>query len=281
MVDLNPFDSGNIFGPSNNGSPNWLGGGMYGAPNYNIDTTQFANPNFQPGQYQQQANNYLGATTGGIQAAQAAPGSYGNYNTGTAGQLGLAQQYGQMAAGQGPSLATVQAQQQGQANLAGAESMLGSARGAGSPAAAQLAARTAQTQGAQQVAQNAIQGRTQEELAALGAQGGLYGNIGSQGLQQTGLQQQLGVANAGQANQIAQGNQANRLAANTNYLNSLANQGLAQQQGGMAGQQLGVQQQLGLGNIGQQAYSNAAQRQQNITGGIMQGIGGLFGGVGL
>ena len=102
-----------------------------------------------------------------------------------------------MAAGQGPSAATVAAQQQGQQNLQSAESMLGSARGAGNPAQAQLAARTAQAVGANQVTQNAVTGRTNEEMAAMGAAGGLYGNVAGQGLQSAGLTQAGNQFNAG------------------------------------------------------------------------------------
>ena len=76
-------------------------------------------------------------------------------------------------------------------------------------------------------------------------------------------------------NQIAQQNQANNLAAQTTYLNNVTNQGLAQQQGGQANQQLGVQQQLGLGNIGMQAFNNSANNNQKIAGAVMSGVGGL------
>ena len=233
---------------SASGSPNGpsiIGTGMYQSPTTGINPNDFNNPNYQAGAYQQQAARYLGATTQPVNTAQAVGGNYNNYNTGTAGQLGLAQQYQQMAAGNGPSLATVTAQQQGAANLAASESMLGSARGAGNPAQAQLAARNAQTQGAQQVAANAVTGRTNEELGAMNAAGGLYGNVAGQGLTQAQAQQQLGEYNAGQANQVAMGNQANTLAANTNLLTNYSNQGLAQQQGAIQNEQLNVNQQNG------------------------------------
>jgi hypothetical protein len=285
MSGFNLFDPssyGSLFG--NSSQPGPLGTGMYQAPNYTIDQNATNNPGYTPGQYNNQAANYLGNTTGvgGIQqgqqaAAQAAGGNYGNFNTGIQGQLGLANQYGQMAAGNGPSLATVQAQQQGAQNLAQANSMLGSARGSGNPAAAQLASQNAMTQGQQQVAQNAVAGRTQEELGAMNAQAGLYGNVAQQGLGQVGAQQQNAQFNANQQNQLGQANQANNLAANTNFLGSTGNMALAQQQGGLAGQQLGVQQQLGLGQIGSGAYQSAAANNKSLAGGIIGGLGSIAG----
>lgn len=263
----------------NQSAPDMFGTGMFRPSQFQIAGGQFVNPNYQPGAYQNLAGNYLGATTSGITAAGSTPVTPTNYNTGTAGQLGLARTYGQMAAGAGPSLAAVTAGQQGAANLAATESMLGSARGAGNPAAAQLAARNAAATGQQQVAQNAVQGRTQEELAALGAQGGLFGNIAGQGLTASGQTLQNQQFNAGQANAIAQANQANKLAAYTNLLGSYGTQGLAQQQGGIAGQQLGVQQQLGLNDIQEKAYQNAAQNNQKVTGGVMSGIGSAISGL--
>ena len=182
------------------GGPSILGTGMYVAPQYNINPSQFNNPNYQPGAYQTQANRYLGATTQPVIAQTAGPASTGTTNTGINGELGVAGQYGTMAAGGGPSLATVTAGQQGAQNLQGAESMLGSARGAGNPAAAQLAAKGALTTGQQQVAQNAVTGRTNEELGALGAEGGLYSNVAGQGTNQQQVSNQLSEYNAGQGN---------------------------------------------------------------------------------
>jgi hypothetical protein len=248
------------------------------APDYSINQQAFNNPNYQgPQAYSNAIGGYLGAAGAPVTAATAAPTAQTNYNVGNAGQLALAGQYRQMAAGQGPSAATVAAGQQGAANLQSAESMLGSARGAGNPAAAELAARGAQATGANAVAQNAVAGKTQEELAALGAAGGLYGNVAGQGLSSAGLTQAGTQFNATQQNAIAQANQANTLASQTNYLNNVTNQGLAQQQGLMAGQQLGVNQQLGLGNIGVQAFDASANANQKIAGSVMSGVGGLAG----
>ena len=153
---------------------------------------------------------------------------------GLAGQTSLAQQYANIASGATPSLAAIQAQQQGQQNLAATESMLGSARGAGNPAAAQQAAAMAQATGQQQIAQNAVAGQAATQLGALQGEGSLYGNIANQGLQAQG-----------QANQVAQGNQANALGANQSYLGALTGVAGQQQQGTEAGQQLAANTNLG------------------------------------
>lgn len=257
----------------------FFGTGTYNQTPVNIDEQAFNNPNFVPGQYQSAYNNYLPNAAQGVTAstATAAPTYPASSTMGR--QLGLADQYATMAAGGGPSLASVTAQQQGEQGLKAAMSMLGSARGSGNPAAAQLAARQAQGNIAQQVAQNAVLGRTQEELGAMAAQGGLLGNVTGQQLQQQGITNQAGQFNAAQQNAIAQGNQANTLNAYTHALDSAAAQGLAQQQGAMGGQQLQAQTQLGLNQIQQQAYADAAARQQRLAGGLLQGIGGAAGAV--
>lgn len=223
------------------------------------------------GAFQNPAGNFgpqLGSALGGYRGAANQPvtAAASPYVSGAGGGLGqLGQSYAAMAAGQGPSLANVQAQQQGASNLAQAESMLGSARGAGSPAAAQLAARNALTQGQQQVAQNAVQGRTAEELGALGGMGSAYGALGG-----------LGTTVTGQQNQIAQGNQANNLAVQNAYLQALAQQNAQQQQGAMAGQQLGAQNAIGYGQLQSGNYNQAAGRRQQFLGSLMQGGAGVM-----
>lgn len=255
------------YNANSNGGPNILGGGQYvGAP---IDINQGAFNNPLAGTAIPAGNaaiqNYLGATTAPVTAA-----SSGAYGQGIAGEGALAAQYQGLANGTGPSAATVAAQQQGSANLASAESMLGSARGAGNPAAAQIAARNAQANGAQQVAQNVVAGRTNEELGALGGLGGVYGNLAGQGLQ-----------SQAQQNQIAQGNQANNLAANTNYLGALTGIAGQQQQGQQGAQQLAATTALGEQGIASNAYQAAAQRNNQIFGQALgaatNAAGSLFG----
>lgn len=221
-------------------------------------------------------NTYLPNTTQNVTAAQAAGGNTKNYNTGTAGQLGLANKYNQMAAGNGPSAAAITAQQQGQANLAASESMLGSARGSGSPAAARIAARNAAATGQQQVARNAVAGRTQEELGAMNAAGSLYGNVASQGLNEQQLGAQSNQFNAGQQNQIAAGNQANTLAANTNYMNQLGTQNIAQQQGQIAEDEQSQQTQLAIQQQQAQSYQASQAANAKLTGSVFSAMGGAM-----
>lgn len=263
-----PNSLGSPYNPaSTSGGPSFLGTGQYTAAPININGDAFNNPlaGTAVPAGNAEIQNYLGNTSAPVTAASSPA-----YGSGVAGQQQLAGQYQAMAAGQGPSLATVAAQQQGAANLAGAESLLGSARGAGNPAAAQLAARNAQAQGAQQVAGNVVAGRTQEELGALGAAGGLYGNIASQGLQQQSLQ-----------NQVAQGNQQNALNANTNYLGALTGVAGQQQTGQVQGQQLAANTALGQQQVASNAYNNAAQNNNKAFGQVLgaatNAAGSLFG----
>lgn len=260
------------------GSPSILGTGAYQGGPINISTQAFQNPlgAQAASQLGTQLNNYLPNTTQAVNAAQAGYGSQAQQLQGVNGEQALANQYGQMAAGGGPSAATVAAGQQGAANLSSAESMLGSARGAGNPAAAQLAARNAQAMGANQVAQNTVAGKTQEELAALGAQGGLYSNIAGQGAQEQALQAGINQSNASQMNQVGLGNQQNMLAANTNFLGALGTQNAQTQAGQEAGQTLSANTQLGQEQIQMQAYENAAKQNSGLLGGITGAAGGAF-----
>src|SRR5271156_2540591 len=123
-VGSNDFTTGNNGMPFNQNTylsgqtPDLFGTGQYNAQSYFMNPNAFNNPAGDQGQNLNNAlGSYLPNTTQGVTAQTAGQGNYGNYNAGTAGQLGLAQQYQNMAAGGGPSLATVQAGQQGAQNL--------------------------------------------------------------------------------------------------------------------------------------------------------------------
>lgn len=240
----------NYNGASTSGGPSVLGTGMYSSPGVNVNLGAFNNPVGQQAgqQLSGELTNFLPNTTN-----PAATGDMTGYNAGMAGQLGLAQQYQALANGQGPSQASVAAQQAGAQNLAASESMLGSARGAGNPAAAQSAAADAASTGQNQIAQNMVAGRTAEELGALGGAAGAYNNITGQGLQQQSLGQNLNISN-----------QANNLAANQAYMNQLGQINAQQQQGQIEGQQTSVGAQESANNLGQAAYQNSANANAAI-----------------
>lgn len=281
MANYQPqLGSGNYAPLPTSSSPDILGLGMYSPASIPINQAAFNNPVQVGGQLSGLYNNFLGNTTQPVSGAQATNTTAPGFAGALSNEQQLAQTYGQMAQGRGPSLAQVTANQQGAANLAGAESMLGSARGSGNPAAAQLAAQNAQAQGGQQVAQNAVAGRTQEELGALGAQGGLYGNIAGQGLQSQQAANQIGTFNTGQANQVGLANQANTSQQNTALLNSLGQQNLAQQQGQIQGQQLNANTQLGQEALQEKAYLASAQQNGSIFGSAL-GAGASLGVAGL
>jgi hypothetical protein len=263
LGSLNPFDQGHVLDLSGGGPGNTLHdvGGVLGVNDtpgqyqnaYQVNQGAFQNP---AGSVAPQLGAALQSAPGQIQSASSP------YVTGAgAGLGGLGQQYAAMAAGQGPSLATVQAQQQGAGNLMQAESMLGSARGAGSPGAAQLAAQRALTGGQQQVAQNAVQGRTAEEMQALGGMGSTYGALGG-----------LGTTVTGQANDISGMNAQQHNA----YLQALMQQNAQQQSGAMAGQQLGAGNALGYSQLQSGNYQQQQGRKSQLVGGLLQGGGGML-----
>ena len=262
-----PAPSWQTIGGTNSASagagPGMFGTGQYTSQGYSIDPTAFQNP---IGNVAPQLGSAISGLPGSTPQVTAATSPY--TAAGAGGQLGAAGTLNAIGTGAIPSAAAIQAGQQGAGNLAGAESMLGAARGAGGPAAAQIAAQRALAEGQQQTAQNAILGAAQEQVGALGTAGGLYGGAAGTGLGQTGQQNTVGVANQ-QAQQQAQLAQ----------LQALQQQNQQQQQGAQQGQQLGVQQQLGLGQIGSQSYQNAAQNNAKATGSLFSGLGGLIGGL--
>lgn len=267
---LGSQNSSTVFG---NGSSPGLGFSQYVAPGYNINPNAFVNPAGNQGQaWQTGMQNMLGTTTGAAPTAQGA--NLGQYNQ-TYGQLqNLAGTYGQMAAGQGPSLAAVTAQQQGDAAMK-QQLALAQAGPAGSPALAKYNMGNALGATQQNVAQNEVAGRTQEEMTAMAAQGGVLNSLQGNALQASQLGQQNNQFNAtAQANQNAlNAQQYNQYLANLGAVNA------QQLNANISQQQLGVQNQLGLSNIQNQAYNAAATRNNNefnnVAGSLLNAVGGM------
>jgi len=233
-----------------------------------VNPNAYKNPvGNQAGNWQAGMNNMLGATTGAApQAGYVDAGktstyggakmAQGQYNQTYNQEQQLANQLGAMAHGYGPSMAQVQAQQSQQQGLANQMAMLGGQRGAGNPAMAAYQAQQMGAQGMQQAAQQAVQGRTQEQMSAMQAQGQLLGGMNSQAQQFAGNQAQLtqqamlasmGALNqgnqfqAGLYQQANQGNQQAQMAQNSlnaqqynNYMSMLQQQNMAQYQANMA-----------------------------------------------
>lgn len=156
-----------------------------------------------------------------------------------AGQVSLAQQYAQMASGQGPSLAALQAQQslaQGGAQQAAMAASANPANGflANRQAAQQIGQMAGSTAGA------AAQARIQEQLGAQQALASLYSSMIGQQQAQQGMQNQ---------------------SLSTNYQNMLAGQ---QARLGMAGY-------YGTPQPQEQNWFG------KLAGGIGSGIGGMMG----
>jgi hypothetical protein len=231
---------------------------MYAYQPFQVNQGAFQNPlgNVAP---------QLGAAISGVaNAPQVTAATSPLTASGGAGQLSTAGTLNDIGTGAIPSAASIQAGQTGAANLAAAESMLGSARGAGSPAAAQLAARQGQAQQANQTQQAAVLGAANEQVGALGAAGGLYGGAAGTGLGVTGQANTIGMANQQALEQAQQA-----------QLQALIQENQQQQQGAQAGQVLGVQNALGSGQIQNTAFNNAAANNQKALSGLFSGISGL------
>lgn len=271
--------------------------------------------------------NMLGATTG--QAAQmgytnagapsnlGATSTYGGANINQAqfnqsygAEGALANQYGQMAAGNGPSMAQLQAQQSAQQGLANQMAMLGAQRGSSNPGMAAYQAQQLGAQGMQQAAQQAVQGRTQEEMSALSSQGSLLGNMNNQASQFAGNQAQLtqqaqlasmGAINSQNATQAQlnqqqqqyqaglyqQANQANLQASMSqnglnaqqydNYMSMLQQMNLSQYQSNMAQQQQMSSNYLTSAGIQAGVGINQANLNANLAGSVAGGAAGVGG----
>ena len=261
----------------------------------NISYSDFMNPaGNQAGNYNAAMGNMLGATTGAaptmtptqLGAAQSYGGATigptalsgnvglgptatyggaqmdsGQYNQTFGQEQGLANRLGLQAQGQGPSVAQTVAQQQAGQNLQNQMAMLGSQRGSSNPALAQMSASQAGANAQQQAAQQAVLGRTQEELGAQASQGNLLGSMNNQATNFAGnqaqLAQQAGLANAATINsqnlagaQIGLQNQ--QFNANTLNAQQLA-QAQLMQQAGLSNQSAYNQFQLQQGQMGEQA----------------------------
>ena len=254
-----------------------VGGGKYSVPDYTINQQDFQNPvGNQAGNWQQGMSNMLGATTGSAPVGSAAQAggaqlNSGQYNQTFGQEQGLVGQYGQMAAGQGPSVAQNTANAQSQQGLNATLAALGSQSGASNPALAQRAAIDAGANAQAQATAGAIQGRTQEELAAMGAQTSLLGAMNNQATNFAGANANLAQGNnqfnAGQNNQMTLANLNNALQNKQinaqqydQYMNLLQAQNMAQFNANQNYSQLGLQQLLCSSQINSQAQQNYQQQ---------------------
>lgn len=315
-----PSQWGNDLSSGVNAVGNWIGGngtnpgalgtGQYQVPQYNIDQSKFASPYGDQGQqWNTGQNDMLGRSNQGAPqlgnastygAATSQGPNLGQYNQAYGAQSGLANQYAQMAAGHGPSMANVQAQQQGQQNLQAQLAAAGASSGSSNPALAGYNVGQQAGQIQNQTNQNAVMGRTAEEMGALGAEGSLYGQqageaagvagMGMQNNQFNAAQQnQAGQFNAGAQNQFSMQNQGAQLQQNQ-MNNQMLGAYTGNEQGamntgaqmGMQGQQLGVQNNQGYGQSQSGAYSSSAGNLAGLwkSGGmgsnLMTAFGGLF-----
>lgn len=222
-----------------------------------------------------QGQNLMGQA-GGYQNRQGPMLDQTQANQARLGLMGLANQYGQMAAGQGPSLAQMQLQRATDQNMQQAASMAATtgmgARGAGG--LRQLGNQRAAI--GQQMAADSGLLRMQEQLAAMNAQGGLLSGIRGQ---------DLGAAQANQAAALQQRGLNDQATLGTQQLGSgLMNSGMT----GMGNySQLNQNGQLSLAKLGShyddQMNAAALESRGNRAGlvkGVAGGLASLIPGVG-
>ncbi len=196
--------------------------------------------------------------------AVAAQNGLGNQSAVFGQEQGLANQYQNIANGQGPNPAQAMLAQQTGNNISAQAALMAGQRGAGANAG--LLARQAAQQGAATQQQAVGQGATMQAQQSLAALGQLQG-------------QQAQMANLANT-QVGQQAAANQMQANT----AMGLQGL-NQQNALANQQtlLGAgqgQQQQALGNVQQQNQANVgiAQGNQQFQAGMIGGLANSIGG---
>lgn len=191
------------------------------------------------------------------------------------GQLDLAYQLQQQAAGKGPSLAQSQLRQGTDRNLAQAMAMAGSGRGNSALQMRQLGQQRAMI--GQQAGQQAADLRMQEQMAAQQQLAGVLSGGRGQDIglatDQANLKQQR-MLNQGQLQQQAAANNQAAVLQNRGLSDAqvryLMGEKLGQDQqlaqNRIMGQQLGVQQQTSQNTVNQAAYESASKRKGDFTG---------------
>ena len=278
-----PMSQGNYQNPEltnsqyQTGLSNYQGTGdhMFGAQNAqntNLAGAATMNPNAQGAQLGQTSLSPQ-VQLGQAQTYGAAQLNGGQYNSTFGQEQGLANQLQAQSQGQGPSVAQVTANQQAQQNLSNSMAQLGSQRGSTNPALAQQAALNAGANAQQGAAQQAVMGRTQEELGAQANLGNTLGSMNNQAQAFAGananLTQQQQMANQSAQNQFAltqgqmnlQNNQFNAGSQNTANLT----QGQMNQQAGLANQSDANQFALAQGQMNQQTSLANQQNQFNTN----------------
>lgn len=181
-------------------------------------------------------------------------------------QMNLANQLQQQAAGQGPSVAGMQLQQGLQQQLMQQRAQAASMGGDVNPYLAQRQLAEQGAQAAQATNAQAAMARTQEQMNAQGALGGLTGQMRGQDLGVAGMGQQHALANAQMGQQARQFGMEGMMGLSGQQLQ--ANMGYA----GMQNQTDLANNQINAGIAGQNAASANAFGTA-ILGGLSSGLG--------
>lgn len=205
-----------------------------------------------------------GLTTLGAVANANAPGIDTSTSTALqAGQIGQINALNQQAAGNGPSVAALQAQAQGEQNVSNAMAMMGSQRGSANSALGLRSADNSIASADQNAMYAGVLGRTQEELNAQQQLTGALGTAQGQTMQgaqaQAGLQSTANLQNAGALNQamLTQGTMGQQT--------SLANAAQAEQTGLSNLTQQGTTQALNANEYNAMLQAQMTQSNNQLT----------------
>ena len=247
-------------------SPGLFGNGTYQVNPYQINNAAFTNPaGTGASEYNTAMNNMLGATTSAT-APSIGPAST-SQGAGNIGQLGVANQEMNIANGNIPSLAAITAAQQGQQAQQANLSAMGSARGNANPALSNYILSNQNANVQNQVAQNAVAGKTAEQMQALSNASQSYSGV-TQNQQFNAQQIQQNAIQQAQLEAQQRGLNAQQY---NDYISTRAQQLAQTMQASQAGQSLNANYNLGLNNTAAQAFESSAGHQ---IGGQLMGIAG-------
>lgn len=270
-VDPNKL-GGQIFG--NGEDPGILGVGMFDAKKYDINEGAFKDGGTYDSRRSQFANQLSQAMSRQAPTVQGVQINQDPANQVRGRQMTLADQLTAQAAGQGPSLATMQLKQASDRNLANAMAFAASQRGGGGLALRNV--RNQQTDIMGQAARDAAMARMQEQLTAREQLAGVLQGTRGQDLTVATSQAELQNA-ANLANQKALLEQQGLNDAQARFYNQgMMDLDMKQREALMALEKLKTEQQSSNNQARAQAYAGAASARGNLIGGVGSGIAAAF-----
>lgn len=265
----------------NGDSPGYLGTSQFTPNKYDVNEDAFKNSNYNQGLYDQRRSDFaqqmqqaMGRTAPTVNGVQIATGPQDQVR---ARQMTLADQLTAQAAGQGPSLATMQLQQATDRNLAQSMAAAASMRGAsGGLGLRNLNQQQTALQG--QAARDSAMARMQEQLSAREQLSGVLNGTRTQDIglatSQAGLTQSANLANQQAALKQLELNDAQQRFYTQGQMANDAAQSDAQyqqKQALMALEKLKADQVAGMNNVAFQGYDAASKGRSGFANGLLGG----------